>query len=122
VPGQNGTASRYLTIEGTNSESTICALWRGFVTMIYAPTDPGQIRSAPTADEVPRGWRIFGHFVNDTTHLKPSTFDDFAAMPTLLALLPTLTDRNAVQATARHLGRSWAKPTTRPSANKPRGR
>jgi hypothetical protein len=120
VPGQNGSASRYLTIEGANSESTICALWRGLVRMIDVPTDLGRIRSAPTAGS--QGWRIFGHFVNDTTRLRPSTFDELAAMPTLLALLPTLIDRKAVQATARHLGRSWAKPTTRPSANKPRGR
>jgi hypothetical protein len=121
VPGQNGSASRYLTIEGANSESTICALWRGFVRMIDVPTDLGRIRSAPMADGV-SGVEDFRHFGNDTTHLRPSTFDELAAMPTLLALLPILRARKAVQATARHLGRSWAKPTTRPSANKPRGR
>jgi hypothetical protein len=52
VPGQNGSASRYLTIEGANYESTICALWSGFVRMIDVPTDLGRIRSAPTADGV----------------------------------------------------------------------
>ena len=121
MPGQNGSASRYLTIEGANSESTICALWRGFVRMIDVPTDRGGFVPPPRRTGS-RGWRIFGHFVNDTIHLGPSAFDELAAMPTLLALLPTLTDRKAVQATARRLGRSWAKPTTRPSAKKPRGR
>jgi len=71
--------------------------------MIAVRTDLERIRSALTAEGV-SGVEDFGHFVNDTRHLSPSTFDERAAMPTLLALLPTLTDRKAVEATARHFG------------------
>jgi hypothetical protein len=50
-------------------------------------------------------------FVNNTKHLAPSRFDSRAAMPVLLRLLPTLTDRKAVEATARHLHGAWARPS-----------
>lgn len=56
------------------------------------------------------GSKDFGHFVNDHEHFAPSTFDERAAMPVLIALLPSLSDALAVNATARHLGRSWARP------------
>ena len=53
----------------------------------------------------------FGYFVNRPDLFRPSEFDERAAMPVLLELLPTLTDERVVAATARHLRRPWAKPT-----------
>lgn len=56
----------------------------------------------------------FGRFVNDTTHLRASEFDEKAAMPTLLAILPSLTEPRVVSAVAAHLRRAWARPTAFP--------
>ena len=68
-----------------------------------------QVRIALDADDV-SGADDFGRFVNDTTHLRPSSFDERAAAPTLLRLLPSLTDGRVVVAVAGHLRRPWARP------------
>ena len=52
----------------------------------------------------------FGHFVNNTKYLAPSSFDERAAMNTLLGLLPTIDDPRDLEAAVRHLGRAWARP------------
>lgn len=57
------------------------------------------------------GAEDLGRFVNDVRYLRPSVFDERAAMPILLELLPTLTDRTLVRAIAAHLRRPWARPT-----------
>jgi len=57
-----------------------------------------------------RGAVEFGRFVSNTQHFRPSDFDERAAMPVLLRLLPSLTDRKVVGAVAGHLRRSWARP------------
>jgi hypothetical protein len=57
------------------------------------------------------GVEDLGRFVNDVTYLQPSMFDERAAMPVLLELLPTLTDPTLVGAVAAHLRRPWARPT-----------
>ena len=69
-----------------------------------------QVRIALDADGV-SGADDFGRFVNDTTHLRASTLDERAAAPTLLRLLPSLTDGRVVVAVAGHLRRPWARPT-----------
>jgi hypothetical protein len=69
-----------------------------------------QVRIALDADGV-SGADDFGRFVNDTTHLRPSTFDERSAAPTLMRLLPSLTDPCVVVAVAGHLRRPWARPT-----------
>jgi hypothetical protein len=51
-----------------------------------------------------------GRFVNDTTYLAPSRFDERAAMPILLAALPHLQDSSLVAAVGAHLNRAWARP------------
>jgi HEAT repeat protein len=56
------------------------------------------------------GAQDFGRFVNNTEFFAPSTIDERAAMPVLLALLPCLTDSQVVAAAARHLRRPWARP------------
>jgi hypothetical protein len=70
--------------------------------------DLERIRSALTAHGVV-GVDDFGYFVNNSKHLRSSSFDERAAMPVLLDLLPTLSDPKALEATARHLRRPWAK-------------
>jgi len=82
--------------------------------MTGVSTDLERVCSALASEGV-AGVDDFGHFVNDTTYLLPSGFDEKAAMPTLVALLPTLTDRTVVEATARHLGRPWARPGAFPT-------
>jgi hypothetical protein len=82
--------------------------------MTGVPRDLERVRSA-LASEAVSGVDDFGHFVNDTTHLRPSGFDEKSAMRTLVALLPTLIDRKVVEATAGHLGRSWARPAAFPA-------
>jgi len=52
----------------------------------------------------------FGTFVNDTHFLAPSKFDERAAMPTLIKLLPTIHDSRDLWAAVGHLGRPWARP------------
>ncbi|HEU0132215.1 MAG TPA: SMP-30/gluconolactonase/LRE family protein [Mycobacteriales bacterium] len=51
-----------------------------------------------------------GRFVNDTTHLRGSTFDERAAMPVLLDLLPRLDRPRVVDSVAMHLNGAWARP------------
>ena len=51
----------------------------------------------------------FGYFVNRPHLFRPSEFDERAAMPVLLELLPSLTDGKVVAATARHLRRPSAR-------------
>lgn len=52
----------------------------------------------------------FGGFVSNTEHFAPSSFDERAAMPVLLTLLPSLQDDRNVGAVAGHLRRAWARP------------
>ena len=52
----------------------------------------------------------FGKFVSDTRYLDPSAFDERAAMPTLLRLLPTVSEAQVVSTIAAHLRRPWARP------------
>lgn len=52
----------------------------------------------------------FGKFVSDTRFLDPSAFDERAAMPTLLRLLPTVTEAQVACTIASHLRRPWARP------------
>jgi hypothetical protein len=52
----------------------------------------------------------FGRFVNNTKYFAPSRFDDRAAMPVLLGLLPDLTDGNVVSPVARHLKHGDIRP------------
>lgn len=55
------------------------------------------------------GSHDLGRFVNNTDYFEPSALDDRAAMPVLLAALPTLSEAKAVEAVARHLRRPWAR-------------
>jgi len=57
------------------------------------------------------GAEDLGRFVSDVRYLRPSKFDERAAMPVLLELLPTLMDLTLVSAVAAHLRRPWARPT-----------
>ncbi|MGE0819800.1 MAG: hypothetical protein AB7O74_14180 [Candidatus Nanopelagicales bacterium] len=68
-----------------------------------------RVQEALTAAGV-EGVEDFGRFVNDPRHFEPSRFDERAAMPVLLAVLPTLDDPRAVDAAAGHLCRPWARP------------
>lgn len=52
-----------------------------------------------------RGVDDFGRFVNNTKYFEPSRFDEVAAAPVLLRLLPSLTDSRVVAAVGRHLKR-----------------
>lgn len=61
-----------------------------------------------------RGVADFGRFVNNTTHFRASEFDEKAAMATLLAVLPSLTDPRVVSTIAGHLRRAWARPSAFP--------
>jgi hypothetical protein len=51
-----------------------------------------------------------GRFVSNVEFFRPSALDERAAMPVLLALLPTLSDAQVVCAVAGHLRRPWARP------------
>lgn len=57
-----------------------------------------------------RGADEFGRFVSNTQYFAPSSFDERAAMPVLLSLLPSLQDGRNVAAVAGHLRRAWARP------------
>lgn len=85
--------------------------FRGLGAAIIAivTTDTESIRQA-LEDAGVTGSHDFGRFVNDIDHFAPSTFDERAAMPVLISLLPVLSDVASVNATARHLGRPWARP------------
>jgi hypothetical protein len=56
-----------------------------------------------------------GLFVNNREYVRPSGFDERAAMPVLVALLPTLTDAGTVETVARHLRRPWARSAAFPA-------
>jgi hypothetical protein len=60
------------------------------------------------------GVHDFGRFVDNTTYFAGSEFDEKAAMPTLLEVLPSLTDPQVVTAVAGHLRRPWARPSAFP--------
>lgn len=75
--------------------------------------DADRVRHELTAAGV-EGVVDFGRFVSDTTHFRASRFDERAAMPTLLAILPSLTDPRVVAAVAGHLRRAWARPSAFP--------
>lgn len=49
------------------------------------------------------GIEDFGRFVNNTKYFKPSAFDEPAAAPHLVALLPRLSDDRVVATVGRHL-------------------
>lgn len=61
------------------------------------------------------GVEDLGRFVNNTEHFAPSQFDERAAMPVLLDILPTATDAKLVEAIAGHLRRPWARPAAFPA-------
>lgn len=48
----------------------------------------------------------FGRFVNNTKYFDPSQFDEVAAAPVLLRLLPELMDPKVVATVGRHLKRA----------------
>lgn len=78
--------------------------------MVGAPsTDFDRVRSVLRAHGV-AGADDFGYFANNRKDFRPSSFDERSAMPVLLEVLPTLSDPKALEATARHLRRPWAKP------------
>ena len=56
------------------------------------------------------GVEDFGRFVKNTAYFAPSAFDERAAMPVLLRVLPSLTDPKVVGAVAGHLRRPWTRP------------
>ena len=58
--------------------------------------------------------RDLGRFVNDTRFIRPSEFDELAAMPILLRALPKLTYANIVAAVADHLNHQSARPAAFP--------
>ena len=67
-------------------------------------------RAELTARSV-RGAHDLGRFVSNAEVFDASEIDERAAMPVLLELLPTLTDRRLIAAVAGHLRRPWARPT-----------
>ena len=81
--------------------------------MTAAGDDADRVGHALTVAGV-SGVNDFGHFVNSSTHFRASEFDEKAAMPTLLAVLPSLTDLRVVTAVAGHLRRAWARPSAFP--------
>ncbi|PZS13923.1 MAG: hypothetical protein DLM57_15625 [Pseudonocardiales bacterium] len=66
-------------------------------------------RATLTARGVP-GAADLGRFVSNVEFFRPSDLDERAAMPVLIELLPTLTDRKLINAVAGHLRRPWARP------------
>jgi len=55
------------------------------------------------------GTEDLGRFVANTQYIRASIFDERAAMPVLLRVLPTLREPNLVIAVAGHLHRPWAR-------------
>lgn len=51
----------------------------------------------------------FGRFVNNSKYFEPSRFDNVAAGPVLLRLLPGLTDPKVVATVGRHLNAPWVR-------------
>jgi hypothetical protein len=70
----------------------------------------GALRDA-LAEAGVSGASELGRFVSNTEFFPASGFDERAAMPVLLAALPTLSDRAVVIAVAGHLRPPWARPT-----------
>ena len=66
------------------------------------------VRALQDADVA--GAEYFGRFVNDTRYLTASPFDEQAAIPTLLDLLPSISDSRDLEAAVRYLGRASARP------------
>lgn len=64
--------------------------------------DWDRVRAALHEAGVP-GAEDFGRFVNNTVYFAPSRFDEKAAAPVLLALLPDLGDKRVVATIGRHL-------------------
>jgi hypothetical protein len=56
------------------------------------------------------GVEDFGRFVSNVEFFGPSGFDERAAMPVLLELLPRVSDPQLVATIASHLRRPWARP------------
>lgn len=71
--------------------------------------DLERVTAALTAAGV-TGVEDLGHFVNDTRYFRPSAFDERAAMPVWLSMLPSLTEPQAVETVAQHLHGPWARP------------
>jgi hypothetical protein len=72
-------------------------------------SETDRVRSALKERDV-LGADDFGTFVNNTTYFAPSRFDQQAAMPVLIEMLPTLNDEPVVATVARHLRGPWARP------------
>ena len=68
------------------------------------------VRSALAARGV-AGVEDFGRFVSNVEFFGASGFDERAAMPVLLELLPQVSDPKLVATIASHLRRPWARPT-----------
>lgn len=51
----------------------------------------------------------FGRFVNNTKYFEASQFDEVAAAPVLLRVLPELNDAKVVATVGRHLKRPWVR-------------
>jgi hypothetical protein len=66
------------------------------------------VRDALTSAGV-MGAEDLGRFVNNTTYVRLSKFDEQAAAPTLLRVLPALKDPRLVTAVAAHLRRPWLR-------------
>ena len=56
------------------------------------------------------GAEDFGRFVSNVTYLRPSNFDERAAMPVLIDALPRVHDPVLASTIASHLRRAWARP------------
>jgi hypothetical protein len=81
--------------------------------VVTGKSEVDRLIAALVADGV-AGVEDFGRFISNPTYFRPSAFDELAAMPTLLRLLPTLTDRDLVGTVAAHLRRPWARPSAFP--------
>lgn len=68
-----------------------------------------QLRARLSTEGV-SGSEDLGRFVSKPELLGETHFDEQAAMPVLIAALPSLTDRALVGAVAGHLRRPWARP------------
>jgi hypothetical protein len=79
------------------------------VTMAVVTDDRSRIRSALEAAGI-QGSDDFGHFVNDTRYVPASKLHERAAFPILLSVFPSLSERWSVEATARYIGKPWARP------------
>jgi hypothetical protein len=80
-----------------------------FARMVSVPDEKQRVIDTLRAAGV-SGADDFGYFVNPE-HFRPSEFDQRAALPVLLDLLPSLTDAKVVAAAARHLRQRAARPT-----------